>query len=36
MEDAHAREVPEVLAFFGTDAKTGLKDFEVSRVRAAV
>lgn len=32
MEDAHAREVDDVLSYFGTDVHTGLSDFEVSKV----
>lgn len=35
MDDAHAREVEDVLSFFGTDVHTGLSDFEVSKVQAA-
>lgn len=34
MEDAHAREVEDVLSFFGTDVHTGLTDFEVSKASA--
>lgn len=32
MEDAHAREVGDVLSYFGTDVHTGLSDFGVSKV----
>lgn len=35
MGDAHAREVEDVLSFFGTDVHTGLSDFEVSKVQDA-
>jgi hypothetical protein len=31
MEDAHAREVENVLSYFGTDVHSGLSDFEVSK-----
>jgi hypothetical protein len=31
MEDAHAREVEDVLSYFGTDVHSGLSDFEVSK-----
>lgn len=31
MEDAHAREVEDVVSYFGTDVHTGLSDFEVSK-----
>jgi hypothetical protein len=35
MDDAHAREVEDVLSSLETDVHSGLSDFEVSKVRAA-